>query len=105
MLVTFAWGSVAVQALQLAMLRRLAKQLLGVSSAPLLPELLLTDALDAAGSGSPGSHADASHKCMRMLQELQAMAASSWPLQLSVGEIVEGKGRAQAYVIGVQEQL
>lgn len=79
-------GCVAVQALQLALLHRFAQQLLGASSAAVLPELLLTDAADAAGSGSLGGDVDASHKCMRMLQELQAMAASSWPLQLSLGE-------------------
>jgi hypothetical protein len=86
MLLFVALDAVAVQALQLALLRRFAQQLLGASSTAVLPELLLTDALDAAGSGSPGRNANASHKCMRMLQELQAMAASSWPLQLSIGE-------------------
>lgn len=84
-----ALATLPVQALQLALLRRFTQQMLGVSSQAVLPEVLLRDAGEtaaAAGNGSPGTDVDASHKVLRMLQELQAMAASSWPLELSIGE-------------------
>lgn len=80
-----------MQALQLALLRRFTLQMQGASRNAALPGVLMRDAAaEGVGKGdSPieGSAVDASHKCVRMLQELQAMAASDWPLQLSTGAL------------------
>jgi hypothetical protein len=79
-----------MQALQLALLRRFTLQMQGVSRSAALPGVLMRDAAAEEGVGNSNSlgggiAVDASHKCVRMLQELQAMAASDWPLQLSTG--------------------
>lgn len=75
----------ALQALQLQLLRRLLQQMLGASYSAALPELLLEDAGLVAGSCSPCADNGLPGKRLRMLQELQAMAASSWPAQLAAG--------------------
>lgn len=74
-----------LQALQLLLLRRLTQQVLGPSNERLLPEPLLADAVDTSGSSSPGGDFGASHANVRLMQDLQALAASSWPLRLSTG--------------------
>jgi hypothetical protein len=74
-----------LQALQLQLMRRLVQQMVGPSYKAALPELLLEDAGQVAGSCSPGADVGLPGRRLRMLQELQAMAASSWPAQLSAG--------------------